>query len=67
MAEFCRKCFIDTFLPSYDEIERIVMSEDNDMCEGCMEWGQYVEYLAETKEIADIKNKQVEIKRSIKV
>lgn len=49
MAEFCRKCFIDTFHPSREEIERIVMSDDEFMCEGCMEWGQYVNYLAQQK------------------
>ena len=60
MAEFCRKCFINTFRPSREEIERIVMSDDEFMCEGCTEWGQYVDYLAPTKEMADIENKKIE-------
>ena len=59
MAEFCRKCFIDTFHPSREEIERIVMSDDEFMCEGCTEWGQYVDYLAPTKEMADIENEKI--------
>ena len=45
MAELCRKCFIEIWHPTQEEIDNIVMSEDNDMCEGCMEWGSYVHHL----------------------
>lgn len=63
MAEFCRKCFIESLYPSQEDIDLIVMSEDETMCEGCMNWGQYVDYLAPTKRIAEIRNKQIEEKR----
>jgi hypothetical protein len=45
MAEFCRKCFIETFYPNAYEREHIVMSEDNDFCEGCMDHVPYVDYI----------------------
>lgn len=41
MAELCRECFIKTWHPYIDDAakleleEDIVMSEDNQICEGC--------------------------------
>ena len=51
MAEFCRKCFIEHLRPSQYEIEHIVMSKDNDMCEGCMGWGPYVDHIGTDEEV----------------
>jgi len=45
MAEFCRKCFISRLMPSKYDIDHIVMSEDEDFCEGCMKWGKYVDHI----------------------
>ena len=47
MAEFCRECFIKAWHPSQNEIDHIVMSNDNDFCEGCMNCGLYVLYIGE--------------------
>lgn len=47
MAELCRKCFIETWHPNAYDIEHIVMSEDNDYCEGCMDCVPYVDYIDE--------------------
>jgi len=35
MAEFCKKCFIRMNKSSEEEIKRIVLSNYNDLCEGC--------------------------------
>lgn len=45
MAELCRKCFIEIWRPDPYDIRNIVMSEDNDMCECCMNWGPYVHHI----------------------
>ena len=45
MAEFCKECFIRNFHPTEKEIKGIVLSEDNDYCEGCGEIKPVVEYL----------------------
>ena len=45
MAELCRKCFIETWHPNAYDIEHIVMSEDNDFCEGCMDCVPYVDHI----------------------
>jgi hypothetical protein len=50
MAELCKKCFIEIWRPSQEEIDHIVMSKDNDMCESCMNWGPYVDYIDLEKE-----------------
>ena len=42
MAELCRKCFIEQFKPSQEEINRIVMSKEKDVCEGC---GKFVRFV----------------------
>ena len=47
MAEFCRECFIKYLGPTQDEINRIVMSDDNDFCEGCMDCDLYVLYIGD--------------------
>lgn len=36
MAEFCKKCFLE--IEGYHEDSEIVMSKDEDFCEGCTEW-----------------------------
>ena len=45
MAELCRKCFIETWHPNAYDIEHIVMSDENDFCEGCMDCVPYVDYI----------------------
>lgn len=45
MAELCRKCFIETWFPNAYDIEHIVMSDDNDFCEGCMDCIPYVDHI----------------------
>lgn len=50
MAELCRECFIKTWRPNQHDIDHIVMSEDNYFCEGCMNWGPYVEYIGDPKD-----------------
>lgn len=45
MAELCQKCFIETWHPDQYDIDRIVMSEDNAVCEGCMSYGPYVDHI----------------------
>ena len=37
MAEFCRDCFIKYLGPSKIEVDRIVMSDNRVLCEGCGE------------------------------
>ena len=45
MAELCRKCFIETWRPNAYDIEHIVMSEENDLCEGCVDCVPYVDHI----------------------
>lgn len=47
MAEFCRECFIGHLHPSEDEIKRIVVSDDLDLCEGCGEYRKVVTQIRE--------------------
>ena len=51
MAEFCRKCFIENLCPSQYEIDHIVMNKDNDICEGCMNYGPYVDHIGTDEEV----------------
>ena len=45
MAELCLSCFLDTWKPNaYDRVH-IVMSTDNEFCEGCMDCGPYVDHI----------------------
>lgn len=49
MAELCRECFLKTWHPYVEDIssfeEDIVMSEDNEVCEGCGRFLPYVHHL----------------------
>lgn len=49
MAELCKKCFIETWHPYYDDIslleEDIVMSEHSELCEGCGKVLPYVHHI----------------------
>lgn len=45
MAEFCRDCFIKFLCPTPPDIDRIVMTDDDDFCEGCGEYKPVVEYI----------------------
>lgn len=45
MAELCRKCFIEIWRPPQYDIDHIVMSEDEDWCEGCDKYGKYVDHI----------------------
>lgn len=51
MAEFCRKCFIESFYPSKYEIDHIVMSEECDLCEGCGRYVPVVVYIDDSEVI----------------
>lgn len=42
MAELCRKCFIETWHPNAYDRHHILMSEENEFCEGCMDCVPYV-------------------------
>ena len=59
VAELCRNCFIEIWRPYKEDIENIVMSTDFDMCEGCMNWGQYVSHIEEVKNIAKEESNEV--------
>lgn len=54
MAELCRKCFIETWHPNAYDIDHIVMSDDNDFCEGCMDCVPYVDYI-DTSELRRVR------------
>lgn len=45
MAELCLKCFLETCNPSAYDRAHIVMSNDNEFCEGCMNCVPYVDYI----------------------
>ncbi len=45
MAELCLECFIDTWHPSAYDRAHIVMSNDNEFCEGCMDCVPYVDHI----------------------
>lgn len=55
MAEFCRKCFIETFRPTREEEQNIIMSAESDLCEGCGEVKPFVLYV--TEEVCQVKSK----------
>ena len=59
MAEFCKECFKNIFHPSNDEYKRIVLSLDNDFCEGCSNCTQYVDHIAKTVDEADRENEHI--------
>lgn len=43
MSELCLQCFLDTWKPNAYDREHIIMSRDNEFCEGCMDCIPYVE------------------------
>lgn len=49
MAELCKECFLKTWHPYVEDIssfeEDIVMSEDNEVCEGCGRFLPYVHHI----------------------
>lgn len=45
MAEFCKTCFVSSLQPSQDEIDHIVMSEEEELCEGCGKVLPVVDYV----------------------
>lgn len=45
MAEFCKRCFIDTWRPNKYDSKHIVLTADNDFCESCGKIGPVVEYI----------------------
>lgn len=45
MAELCLKCFLDTWSPNAYDRAHIVMSNDNEFCEGCMNCGPYIDHI----------------------
>ncbi len=48
MAEFCLKCFLESIRVSKGE--RTVMSEEEDICEGCGEIRPYVDHVEDIEE-----------------
>ena len=45
MAELCLNCFLDTWKPNAYDRAHIVMSTDNELCEGCMDCAPYVDHI----------------------
>ena len=45
MAELCLKCFLETWNPNAYDRAHIVMSNDNEFCEGCMDCAPYVDHI----------------------
>lgn len=49
MAELCKKCFLETWHTYFDDVcaieEDIVLSENNEICEGCGAYVPYVHHL----------------------
>lgn len=45
MAELCIKCFIETWHPNAYDRAHIVMSDDNEFCEGCFDCVPYVDHI----------------------
>lgn len=56
MAELCKKCFIKTWLtvPEMKRYEdgklRIIETDYNDFCEGCLAIGPVVDYIEDEEE-----------------
>ena len=44
MAQYCKRCYIELFAPSPEEMATIELSdpEDLEVCESCMSFGRYV-------------------------
>lgn len=45
MAELCLKCFIETWRHNAYDQAHIVMSEENEFCEGCLDCVPYVDHI----------------------
>lgn len=45
MAELCLKCFIETWHPNAYDRSHIIMSNDNEFCEGCWDCVPYVDHI----------------------
>lgn len=45
MAELCLKCFLEIWRPNAYDRAHVVMSNDNEFCEGCNTVGEYVDYI----------------------
>lgn len=45
MAEFCLNCFLDICKPNAYDRTHIVISNDNEFCEGCMDCVPYVDHI----------------------
>ena len=53
MAEFCRDCFL-RIEGDYRLADRIILSRDLDLCEGCGKWRRVVEEIRYRTPIDDI-------------
>ena len=53
MAEFCKRCFVETWHPTEEEIAKIVMSNDLDYCEGCGICDHVVEYIDMSEKVKE--------------
>ena len=51
MAELCFECFLDTWNPDAYDRAHIIMSNDNEFCEGCMDCVPYVEAIDQSEKI----------------
>ena len=45
MAELCLKCFLETWRPNAYDRTHVVMSTDNEFCEGCLDCVPYVDHI----------------------
>lgn len=55
MAEFCRECFIAVWRPNAYDRHHIVMSDDDCLCECCMDYGPYVDRI-DTSELREVRS-----------
>ena len=52
MAELCFECFLDTWNPDAYDRAHIIMSNDNEFCEGCMDCVPYVEAIDQSEKFS---------------
>lgn len=45
MSELCLKCFLETWHPNAYDRTHVVMSDDNEFCEGCWDCVPYVDHI----------------------
>lgn len=43
MAEFCKKCFDESFSNLVGYNEKVIISKEKDLCEGCGGWDYVVD------------------------